>query len=181
MHEPPRREIGYFGAARLRDGKVIYRREAGKFNAESVGKFLKQLRKASCQSGKKVAVIVNNARYHHATMLKEYLENYSDEFKPIYLSPYCPDLNPIARVWELTRRCCTHNRYNPSRESLISSVEATFDEWVGRSQILKKYAQYIHSLYIVGGERGISFSFRENAKWTRNCVPRTARHGCVTR
>lgn len=138
MHEPTRKKIGYFGAVRLRDGKFVYRREPGKFNAESFGKFLKQLRKASCQSGKKVAVIIDNARYHHATLLKEYLENCSDRFNLVFLPPYSPDLNPIERVWKLTRRCCTHNKYFPSLDSLITSIEVIFDGWAGRSHSLKK-------------------------------------------
>jgi hypothetical protein len=73
VHEPTRKKIGYFGAVRLSDGKFVYRQEAGKFNAESFGKFLKQLRKASCQSGKKVAVIIDNARCHNAERLSSKL------------------------------------------------------------------------------------------------------------
>ena len=137
MHEPTRRKIGYFGAVRLRDGKFVYRREPGKFNAESFGKYLKQLRKASCQSGKKVVVIIDNARYHHAIILKEYLQKCSDRFNLIFLPPYSPDLNPIERVWKLTQRCSTHNQYFSSLESLASAVEAKFDEWTKKSQILK--------------------------------------------
>ena len=65
LHEPTRKSVGYFGAVRLRDGKFIYRREEEKFNAETFLAFLKQLRKASSHSGKKVCVITDNARYHH--------------------------------------------------------------------------------------------------------------------
>jgi transposase len=138
MHEPTRRKIGYFGAVRLRDGKFVYQREEGKFNAESFGKFLKKLRKASCHSGKKVFVIIDNARYHHAIILKKYLAKCANRFNLIFLPPYSPDLNPIERVWKLTRRCRTHNIYFPSLHSLSSSVEAKFDEWTGGSTILKK-------------------------------------------
>ncbi|MFH1965893.1 MAG: transposase, partial [Acidobacteriota bacterium] len=52
--------------------------------------------------------------------------------------PYSPELNPIERVWKLTRRCCTHNTYFPSLENVMSAVEEKFDEWRGGSQILKK-------------------------------------------
>ena len=92
-------------------------------------RYLKKLRKASCQSGKKVVVIIDNARYHHAIMLKEYLQKCPDRFNLIFLPPYSPDLNPIERVWKLTRRCSTHNQYFPSLESLTSAVETKFDEW----------------------------------------------------
>jgi transposase len=137
-HEPTRRSMGYFGAVRLRDGKFIYRREINKFNGESFMTFLKQLRKASCQSGKKVIVLADNARYHHAILHKEYRECCADKFALEFLPPYSPDLNPIERVWKLTRRCCTHNIYFGSIESMTSVVESKFDEWAKNSEVLRK-------------------------------------------
>jgi len=37
FHAPTRKSIGYFGAVRLRDGKFLFRPEAGRFNATSGG------------------------------------------------------------------------------------------------------------------------------------------------
>ena len=34
-HHPTRKSVGYFGAVRLRDGALVYRRENGTFNGES--------------------------------------------------------------------------------------------------------------------------------------------------
>ena len=138
MHEPTRRSVGYFGAVRIRDGKFIYKRENNKFNAESFWDFLKQLRKSSCQSGKKVIVLSDNARYHHAKLHKEYRLKCADEFALEFLPPYSPDLNPIERVWKLTRRCSTHNRYFKSIDNIISAVETKFDEWANGSDTLRK-------------------------------------------
>ena len=138
MHEPTRRSVGYFGAVRLRDGKFVYRRETDKFNGETFLNFLKQLRKASCQSRKKVIVLSDNARYHHATLHKEYRESCADKFALEFLPPYSPDLNPIERVWKLTRRCCTHNKYFASIENMTSAIESKFDEWLKSSDVLRK-------------------------------------------
>ena len=138
MHEPTRRKVGYFGAVRLRDGKFVYRRETEKFNAESFLKFIKQLRKVSCHTGKKVVVISDNARYHHAKLHQQYRENCAGCFELDFLPPYSPDLNPIERVWKLTRRCCTHNAYFPTLESIMSAVENKFSEWTCRSETLIK-------------------------------------------
>lgn len=138
MHEPTRRKVGYFGAVRLRDGKFVYRRETAKFNSESFLKFIKQLRKASCHTGKKVVVISDNARYHHGKLHERYRENCVDRFELEYLPAYSPDLNPIERVWKLTRRCCTHNEYFPTIESIMSAVESKFNEWISGSEALMK-------------------------------------------
>jgi hypothetical protein len=35
FHAPTRKSVGYFGAVRLRDGKFLFRRESGRFNAET--------------------------------------------------------------------------------------------------------------------------------------------------
>ena len=40
-----------------------------------------------------------------------------------YLPPYSPELNPIERVWNLTRRQCLHNRYFPVLEEVVAAVE----------------------------------------------------------
>ena len=123
LHEPTRKSVGYFGAVRLRDGKFVYRREENRFNADTFWTFLKQLRKASSHSGKKVYVISDNARYHHAKLHKQYRENCADRFVLDFLPPYSPDLNPIERVWKLTRKCGTHNVYFPTLESISNAVE----------------------------------------------------------
>jgi transposase len=96
-HEPTRRKVGYFGAVRIHDGKVVYTREDGKFNGETFYRFLKKLRKASCQSDKKVIVISDNARYHHAKLHKKYREDCANRFSLNFLPPYSPELNPIEK------------------------------------------------------------------------------------
>ena len=137
-HEPTRKSGGYFGAVRLNDGKFIYRREETRFNGETFLKFLKKLRKASCQSGKKVIVISDNARYHHAKLHKPYRDHCSRRFVLDFLPPYSPDLNPIESVWKLTRRCCTHNVYFPTIESIADAVESQYNLWACGSDTLKR-------------------------------------------
>ena len=61
-----------------------------------------------------------------------------------YLPPYSPELNPIERVWKLTRRLATHNRYFPAIEDVITAVEHTFDSWRHGSDTLgADYAQLV--------------------------------------
>jgi len=68
LHHPTRRSVGYFGAVRLRDGKLAYRREEGRFNAVTFHAFMKQLWNVSSKNGRRVIVITDNARYHHAIL-----------------------------------------------------------------------------------------------------------------
>lgn len=82
-------------------------------------------------------IILDNSKYHHAKLLQPWLEKHSDEIKLDFLPPYSPDLNPIERVWKLTRRLCTHNRYFESIEILIDSVTKQFKLWQSPNNILQ--------------------------------------------
>ena len=138
LHHPTRRSVGYFGAVRLRDGKFVFRRETGRFNAVTFHVFLKQLWHSSWQSGRRVVVIVDNAKYHHAKLHKEWREQHADRFALDFLPPYSPELNPNERVWKLTRRSCLHNRYFPLLEDVIDAVETQFTAWTSGNETLRR-------------------------------------------
>jgi hypothetical protein len=40
-----------------------------------------------------------------------------------------PELNPIERVWKLTRRLATHNRYFATLPEVIDAAQERFDIW----------------------------------------------------
>src|SRR5712691_1959866 len=55
-----------------------------------------------------------------------------------FLPPYSPELNPIERVWKLTRRRCLHNRYFENLKDIISAVETEFANWTRRNDVLRR-------------------------------------------
>ncbi len=138
LHHPTRRSVGYFGAVRLRDGKFVYRREEDKFNAATFFEFMKSLRKVSARSGRRVVVITDNVRYHHARLHKDWRKRAAPTFSLEFLPPYSPDMNPSERVWKLTRRHATHNRYFPELQNIIEAVEVTFDQWRTGNETLRR-------------------------------------------
>ncbi|PYU85954.1 MAG: IS630 family transposase [Acidobacteria bacterium] len=138
LHHPTRRSVGYFGAVRLRDGKFRFSRETGKFNAMTFFAFLKMLRRTSIRSGRSVVVITDNARYHHARLHKKWRDDHRKDFMLDYLPPYSPELNPIERVWKLTRRQCIHNRYFPALEEVVAAVETQFGYWANGNETLRR-------------------------------------------
>lgn len=143
LHHPTRKSVGYFGAVRLRDGKFVHQQETNKFNADSFWKFMKRLKKISGRSGRRVVVITDNAKYHHARLHKEWREENRNKFALSFLPPYSPDLNPIERVWKLVRRLCLHNQYFPELEKVIQTVETQFDLWANSSKTLRKLCAII--------------------------------------
>jgi transposase len=59
-----------------------------------------------------------------------------------FLPPYSPDLNPIERLWKLTRRLCLHNRYFPTLEDVVLSVESRFSEWSSGNEVVRKLCAF---------------------------------------
>jgi hypothetical protein len=57
LHAPARKSVGYFGAVRLRDGKLLTKREEKLFDAETFWEFLKLLHQVSSRSARRVVVI----------------------------------------------------------------------------------------------------------------------------
>lgn len=142
-HQPTRKSVGYFGAVRLRDGRFVYRRETDSFNGQTFWAFMKQLDRASGRTGRRVVVITDNAKYHHATLHRPWRDAHADRFVLDYLPPYSPDLNPIERVWKLTRRRATHNRYFPALDEVITAVEDEFDLWARGNDTLRRLCAII--------------------------------------
>ena len=143
LHHPTRKNVGFFGAMRLRDGKLVYKREINSFNAETYWGFMKKLRQRSCHSGRRVLVLADNARYHHAKLHAKWREKCSSKFAPLFLPPYSPELNPIERVWKLTRRLATHNRYFEKIDQVAESVELQFKIWSKPNITLKRLCAII--------------------------------------
>jgi transposase len=138
LHHPTRDGIGYFDAVRIRDGKFVYGREEERFNADTFFTFLKKLRRVACHAGRRVVLIVDNVRYHHASLHRKWRNKCQKRFVLLFMPPYSPELNPIERVWKLTRRKATHNRYFSTRDAVGNSVEIVLDDWRTANVTLKR-------------------------------------------
>ena len=57
-----------------------------------------------------IHVFLDNARYHHAKLVQEWLALPGRRIKLHFIPTYCPHLNPIERLWGLTHRNVTHNK-----------------------------------------------------------------------
>lgn len=128
-HAPTRKSISFFGAVRLRDGKLVMSRPEGMFDAQTCWEFLGNLERRTRRIGRKTVVIADNARYHHASLHEEWRRQVADHFSLYFLPPYSPELNPIERVWRLIRRCCLHNRYFRELSEVVLALEPRLRAW----------------------------------------------------
>ncbi len=128
-----RDKVGFFGALDLKTGRLLTR-EAPTFSAETFGDFVRYLLQST--QGK-IYLILDNARWHKARALRELFYVNRNRIVRIYLPPYSPELNPVERVWRITRRQVTHNRYFQSNQDLKTSLLSTFLKWEQPNTTLK--------------------------------------------
>jgi transposase len=119
--------MALFGAVNLMTGKLVHTVNTI-FKAETFLKFLKKLQYHKSKK-KTTVVILDNAWYHHAVLLKPWIEKHHERFKLEFLPPHSPELNPIERVWKLARTLCTHNLYFPQLEELVRTVSVQLIAW----------------------------------------------------
>ena len=138
LHYPGRKSIGYYGAVRLRDGRLLVRAEREAFNGETCWAFLRELYTLSRRARRPVAVIADNASFHYARLHKDWRAERMEKFHLEFLPPYSPELNPIERMWKLTRRLCVHNRYFPTLDAVSQAVESQFAQWATPNETLRR-------------------------------------------
>jgi transposase len=57
-----------------------------------------------------IHVFLDNARYHHAELVQQWLARPGCRIKLHFIPTYCPHLDPIERLWGLMHKKITHNR-----------------------------------------------------------------------
>jgi transposase len=105
-----RERLTLFGAVNPITGEVIVQ-QAEKGNAKTFEQYLKKVLKHYRKSKGKIHIILDNVKFHHAKLLKPFLEKNKDKIALMFLPAYSPDFNPIERVWWYMRKQITNNRY----------------------------------------------------------------------
>jgi transposase len=141
LHAPTRKSVAFFGAVRPSDGCLVTQ-QAKRFNADTFETFLQGLTRRA-RKGRKILLVVDNARWHKAQALAPWLRQHSHIVRLDFLPPYSPELNPIERVWKLTRRLCTHNRYFEVLEELVHTVQEQFQLWYHPNETLRRLCAII--------------------------------------
>jgi transposase len=71
-----------------------------------------------------IHVFLDNARYHHAVLVQEWLAQPGRRITLHFIPSYCPHLNPIERLWGVMHKHLTHNKcYATYREFAAAVLE----------------------------------------------------------
>ena len=88
-----------------------------------------------------IHVFLDNARYHHAKLVQEWLAQPGRRIKLHFIPAYCPHLNPIERLWGVTHRHVTHNK---SYATFVQFADATLGFL--RDKVHKNWARFRDSV-----------------------------------
>ena len=84
-----------------------------------------------------IHVFLDNARYHHAKLVNEWLSRPGCRIKLRFLPAYCPHLNPIERLWGVMHKNVTHNKtYDTCKEFAETTLEFL------RDKVPRNWAKY---------------------------------------
>ncbi len=69
-----------------------------------------------------IHVFLDNARYHHAKMVREWLDQPGRRIVLHFVPTYCPHLNPIERLWGAMHKAVTHNQSHATYRTFCDAV-----------------------------------------------------------
>lgn len=124
------------GAVDLYSARFAYRCDEV-FNAETYLTFLHGLARRYRRQG--MMLIQDNASYHKDGDVWAWLGENRHWVEAHQLPPYSPELNPVERLWQHTRKHGTHNRSFLTVDELCGTLGRVFGEMQSRPDTIRAY------------------------------------------
>jgi len=107
------------------------------FEGESYVAFLTGI--AQRYRNQEVFFIHDNAPYHRAPEVRQWLSCYGKRFHLYALPAYSPELNAIEPIWHHLRMQATHNRYHASEREFVKVLDGTLSSIVKEPRQVQGY------------------------------------------
>ena len=126
-----RERINLHGAIDLETGatQIV---EVEKVDAKSTISLLEAVERAF-PTMTRIHVNLDNARYHHAKLVKEWLEQPGRKIVLHFFPAYCPHLNPIERLWLVMHKNISHRLYFPKFRDWANAIVTFLRETVPKN------------------------------------------------
>jgi len=89
--------------------------------------FLEELLVKQFPTGR-VVLVMDNASYHKSAASIAALSLFEHRVMPVWLPPYCSDLNPIERFWRHLKDLACANKLQDKIENVVNSAEKILKE-----------------------------------------------------
>jgi transposase len=115
-----RQRLNVLGAVGYGTARMITVINRGAIGAEQVCELLREIHRR-CR--KPVTVVLDNASYHRARIVRDLAAALNIEL--LFLPPYSPNLNLIERVWKLVKKLALNARTLADFDEFAESVTST--------------------------------------------------------
>lgn len=115
-----RKRINIHGAVCLENFDTPFM-EVEKVDADSTIHLFEKL-EAINRDKKTIHVVLDNAKYHHAVKVQEWLSRPGCKIKIIWLPSYAPHLNSIERLWGVMHKYVTHNKFYKTYKAFAEAI-----------------------------------------------------------
>lgn len=136
----------YFGcnliSALTNRGELAFMVYEGKFNAAVFLDFMDRLVK---QAGRKVFLILDNLRVHHAKALRPWLAEHAADIELFYIPSYSPDLNPDEILNHDLKANAVGRKRARNRDELVANA---VDHLESRARTPARVAAYFQELHV---------------------------------
>ncbi len=130
-----RQRINILGAYDFQNKETVSLLTKESCNKEKVLEFFEKI--VLKYKGGKVYVVLDNASYNHAKIVKEYAKN--NNIVLLFLPAYCPNLNLIERLWKFLKKKVVHNEFYEKFPDFVLAAENFFKN-------LENYESELNSL-----------------------------------
>jgi len=126
---PGRKRYNVLGAINAITHQIITVTNHEYINAACVCELLNAI--ASVGLDVPITLVLDNAKYQHAKIVKELAEKLNIEL--LYLPTYSPNLNLIERLWKFIKKECLNSQYYESYESFYTTIDACLSK-IGKGE-----------------------------------------------
>lgn len=139
VRQPAKRFHSSMISAINNQGKVQWMPLQEALNVESFLKFLKQLIK---YRKRKIFLIVDNLRVHHAKDVKKWLEEHRNRIEIFYLPSYSPELNPDEYLNNGLKQSIARDGVPTTKGQLDAVLSVTMSLFEIRPKTIKSFFQH---------------------------------------
>ena len=113
----------------------------------NVDRFIDFLEKVIDSSDKKVFMIVDNLRVHHAKLVTAWIEEHKEDIAIFYLPPYSPEFNPDEYLNQDYKRNANKNNIPFTKTQLRKNTENYMNEISNNSQKVSNFFKHPSIVY----------------------------------
>jgi len=108
----------------------------------NVDRFIDFLQKVIKSSDKKVYMIVDNLRVHHAKLVTKWVEEHKDKIAIFYLPPYSPEFNPDEYLNQDYKRNANKNNIPFTKTQLRKNTEKYMNEIIENQEKVANFFKH---------------------------------------